>query len=85
MNPKHIAPLAVSLFVFAATGVLAHAEDAKSAKKEKLGQVLFKTSCSPEAQKQFERALAMLHSFYFPETIKAFTAIPETDPSCAIA
>jgi tetratricopeptide (TPR) repeat protein len=52
---------------------------------EKLGRVLFKTSCSPEAQKQFERALAMLHSFFFPETIKAFTAIPQTDPTCAIA
>ena len=52
---------------------------------EKLGRVLFKTSCSPEAQKQFERALAMLHSFFFPETIKAFSAIPETDASCAIA
>jgi tetratricopeptide (TPR) repeat protein len=52
---------------------------------EKLGRVVFKTSCSPEAQKQFERALAMLHSFFFPETIKAFSAIPETDPSCAIA
>src|SRR5207244_4871240 len=52
---------------------------------EKLGRVVFKTSCSPEAQKQFERALAMLHSFFFPETVKAFSAIPETDPSCAIA
>src|SRR5438445_4446495 len=52
---------------------------------EKLGRVHFKTSCSPEAQKQFERALAMLHSFFFPETVKAFTAIPDTDPSCAIA
>jgi tetratricopeptide (TPR) repeat protein len=52
---------------------------------EKLGRVHFKTSCSPEAQKQFERALAMLHSFFFPETVKAFTAIPTTDPSCAIA
>src|SRR2546422_8843586 len=52
---------------------------------EKLGRVLFKTSCSPEAHKQFERALAMLHSFFFPETIKAFSAIPETDASCAIA
>src|SRR3989475_8940433 len=52
---------------------------------EKLGRVLFKTSCSPEAQKQFERALAMLHSFFFPETIKTFSAIAETDPSCAIA
>ena len=52
---------------------------------EKLGRVMFKTSCSPEAQKQFERALAMLHSFFFPETIKTFSAIPDTDPSCAIA
>jgi tetratricopeptide (TPR) repeat protein len=55
------------------------------ASAEKLGRVMFKTSCSPEAQKQFDRALAMLHSFFFPETIKAFSAIPQTDPSCAIA
>ena len=57
----------------------------RSGEPEKLGRVYFKTSCSPEAQKQFERALAMLHSFFFPETVKAFTAIPATDPSCAIA
>jgi hypothetical protein len=57
----------------------------RSGGPEKLGRVHFKTSCSPEAQKQFERALAMLHSFFFPETVKAFTAIPTTDPSCAIA
>ena len=50
-----------------------------------LGRVLFKTSCTAEAQKEFERALAMLHSFWFPETINAFTAIPRTDPECAIA
>jgi tetratricopeptide (TPR) repeat protein len=52
---------------------------------EKLGRVLFKTSCSAAAQKEFERALAMLHSFFFPETVKAFNAIPQTDPNCAIA
>ena len=57
----------------------------RTSKGEKLGRVLFKTSCTPEAQKQFERALAMLHSFFFPETVKAFSAIPEADPSCAIA
>src|SRR5437870_7058821 len=60
-------------------------QDPVAGKSEKLGRVHFKTSCSPEAQKQFERALAMLHSFFFPETIKAFSAIPQTDPSCAIA
>jgi len=52
---------------------------------EQLGRVLFKTSCSADAQKQFERALAMQHSFFFPETVKAFNAIPQIDPSCAIA
>ena len=52
---------------------------------EKLGRVQFKTSCTPEAQKQFERGLAMLHSFYFPETVKTFSSIPAIDPGCAIA
>src|SRR5438552_9959885 len=65
---------------------LAHADPTnRPGEPEKLGLVHFKTSCSPEARKQFERALAMLHSFFFPETVKAFMAIPATDPSCAIA
>jgi hypothetical protein len=84
MTPKSIAALLASAFAFAATGVLAHGDD-PSARKEKLGKVLFKTSCSPQAQKEFEVALARLHSFHFPETIRAFTAIPQTDPSCAIS
>jgi tetratricopeptide (TPR) repeat protein len=57
----------------------------RTGEPEKLGRVYFKTSCTPEAQKQFERALALQHSFFFPETVKAFTAIPTTDPNCAIA
>jgi tetratricopeptide (TPR) repeat protein len=52
---------------------------------QQLGHVLFQTSCNAEAQQQFERALAMLHSFFFPETVKAFSAIPQADPACAIA
>jgi tetratricopeptide (TPR) repeat protein len=81
--------LAVSLLAgVCVTGALAHQDDAVSQKKpkgEKLGRVLFKTSCTPEAQKEFERALAMLHSFYFPETVKTFTKVTEIDPGCAIA
>ena len=69
-----------------AAAAIAHSGDPKDKTKgEKLGRVLFKTSCTPAAQKEFERALAMLHSFFFPETVKAFAAIPETDPGCAIA
>jgi tetratricopeptide (TPR) repeat protein len=88
MKPKYLM-LAISLIAgVCATGVLAHQDDAASQKKprgEKLGRVLFKTSCTPEAQQEFERALAMLHSFYFPETVKAFTKVTEIDPGCAIA
>jgi tetratricopeptide (TPR) repeat protein len=70
---------------FAAAAGAAGASAASAPDSERLGRVLFQTSCSPEAQKQFERALAMLHSFFFPETVKAFSAIPQTDPTCAIA
>ena len=55
------------------------------AQEEKLGEVNFPISCSATAQVQFNRALAMLHSFFFPETVKAFAAIARQEPSCAIA
>ncbi len=79
-----LAALVASLTLIASVWADADPANRRGA-PEKLGRVHFKTSCSPEAQKQFERALAMLHSFFFPETVKAFMAIPTTDPSCAIA
>src|SRR6185436_1316301 len=56
-----------------------------AAQDEKLGKVRFKTSCTPAAQKAFERAVALLHSFAYPETVESFTAIPQIDPKCGIA
>ena len=58
---------------------------APSAATEKYGSVHFAVSCTPAAQEQFDRGVAMLHSFFFPETIKAFTKVAEIDPSCAMA
>src|SRR5262245_10976126 len=75
----------VSLFLVVSSWADNTTPASRSGGQEKLGRVLCKTSGSPHAQKQFERALAMLHSFFFPETIKAFSAIPEADPSCAVA
>src|SRR5262245_37634967 len=78
--------LAAAASAAAATGVWAQTGDLPKGKSiEELGRVIFQTSCTPQAQAQFERALAMLHSFFFPETVKAFSAVAETDPSCAIA
>jgi hypothetical protein len=60
-------------------------QPAARAQEEKLGEVSFPISCSASAQMQFNRAVAMLHSFFFPETVKAFTAITRQEPSCAMA
>jgi tetratricopeptide (TPR) repeat protein len=51
---------------------------------EKLGRVNFQVSCSAIAQKQFNRALALLHSFQYPEAERAFSAISASDPNCAM-
>ncbi|HEU4478436.1 MAG TPA: hypothetical protein VFR80_07950 [Pyrinomonadaceae bacterium] len=52
---------------------------------EKLGQVNFKISCTPAAQKQFNRAVAWLHSFEYEEAEKVFTEVAVTDPRCGMA
>jgi tetratricopeptide (TPR) repeat protein len=52
---------------------------------EQLGSVSFPTSCDPKVQTRFERGVALLHSFWFPEGRKAFLEVLEADPSCSIA
>ena len=83
---KRIGPFAVALAGMATVSVAATPEPhASHGMPGNFGEVMFQTSCTVEGQRQFERALAMLHSFTFPETVKAFNAVPEADPSCAIA
>jgi hypothetical protein len=50
-----------------------------------VGTVKFPTSCSATVQAQFERAVAMLHSFWYEEAGRAFQSIAETDPRCSMA
>jgi len=52
---------------------------------EKLGRVNFTVSCNPQTQKQFNRAVAWLHSFEYEEAEKAFTEVTVTDPRCGMA
>jgi tetratricopeptide (TPR) repeat protein len=53
--------------------------------KEKLGNVHFPVSCGLDAQRQFDRALTMLHSFVYPQGLEAFTQLATTNPDCAMA
>jgi len=51
----------------------------------KLGTVHFATSCNGAAQKDMNRAVALLHSFQFSRAIDDFRAALGKDPTCAIA
>jgi hypothetical protein len=68
-----------------ASALIALSHGPAHADEERLGEVNLPISCTPAAQQQFNRALAMQHSFFFPETVKAFTALAEEEPSCAMA
>jgi hypothetical protein len=78
VRPNKALPLAAIVVILSAGFVPAHEKD------EKLGQVHFPVSCSTEAQMQFDRAVALLHSFWYGEAVKGFTAVTETDPTCAM-
>lgn len=49
-----------------------------------LGRVRFPVSCAPPAAARFERAVAMLHSFWYEAVEKEFAEIVRVDPQCAM-
>ena len=51
---------------------------------EKLGRVNFTVSCNEAAQQQFNRAVALLHSFWYNEAEKGFTEVTRVDPKCGM-
>jgi tetratricopeptide (TPR) repeat protein len=53
--------------------------------QEQLGTVHFPVSCTPEAQKTFEKGVALLHSFWYEEAEKTFLEVEKQDPRCAMA
>jgi tetratricopeptide (TPR) repeat protein len=52
---------------------------------EKLGHVSFPLSCKPEVQEQFNRAVALLHSFAYRDAEAEFQRVSVEDPHCAMA
>src|SRR5512132_1900542 len=51
----------------------------------KLGKVHFPISCSAASQKKFDVGIAMLHSFWYAKSDKAFSELAAADPGCAMA
>jgi len=50
-----------------------------------IGSVHFTTSCAAQAHTQFDRGIALLHSFWFDAAIEAFESVLVSDPGCAMA
>jgi len=77
-----VACLAAAFSCFAAADEGHHHEELT---QEQLGTVHFPVSCTPEAQKTFEKGLALLHSFWYEEAEKTFLDAQKQDPKCAMA
>jgi len=75
--------IAAILLVLAATRSMA--QEHQHGVGEKLGAVHFSTSCNAAAQKDINRAVALLHSFQFSRAIEGFNAVLGDDATCAIA
>ena len=51
---------------------------------EQLGKVAFRVDCSPAAQREFNRAVALYHSFWFDPATASFRKVLELDPGCGM-
>lgn len=83
-----LAKMVLPLFFAGALCASAHAQEQhqhEHAAHEELGKVNFQISCSAAAQKQFNRADALLHSFGYEQADKAFSEVLATDPGCVMA
>lgn len=77
--------LLLTLSLAAASAFIPAAQEHDHPAPEKLGTVSFPTSCKPQVQPDFNRAVALLHSFSYQAADKAFHQVTQHDPDCAIA
>ena len=69
-----------SLLVAAAIGQQPEQHD-HGAPAGRLGTVPFVTSCAPAVQNEFDRGVALLHSFWFSAAIESFNRVLEGRPA----
>jgi hypothetical protein len=80
-------------FLLLATGLLAvtilaqdnHLQHPDSGSDEGFGRVHMDISCSPAVAADFDRALALLHNFWYVRALERFNKVLKNDPGCAMA
>jgi len=81
------AVLTLVLAAIAGSGVMAQHEaheQANSVSEEGLGRAHMDISCAPAVGREFDRALALLHNFWYVRAFERFTAVMKADPGCAM-
>jgi hypothetical protein len=81
---RFVVPATLAVFISGVSGFAQEMHPHKHELSEKLGQVNFATSCTKPAQQKFNRAVALLHSFWYDEAEKAFNDVAQTDPKCTM-
>ena len=78
------AALPIAFLCHAASAGAQEAHQHQHDPSEKLGRVNFPVSCNAQARRQFNRAVAWLHSFEYEEAEKVFAEVTVTDPQCGM-
>ena len=78
-------PICILWFALAEWQSVAAPQEHEHPVPEKLGIVKFPTSCPADVQQEFERGVALLHSFAYSAAEKAFRDVAKADPKCAMA
>jgi hypothetical protein len=77
---------AMATVVLLTLATSAHSQEhAHPGTAEQLGSVHFPTSCRPQVGAQFDRGVALLHSFEFGGSIRTFNDVLAVDSTCAMA
>jgi tetratricopeptide (TPR) repeat protein len=86
MNRAKAFAVSAALILFPVAATLADTgHEHKEGDPTKLGKLHFPISCGAASQKKFDVGLAMLHSFWYAKSDKAFSELAAADPGCAMA
>ena len=85
MSKSRFAILLLTAFCLASPASAHDEESPQGTPSEKLGKVDFPATCNAAAQKEFNHAMALFHSFWFEPAKKAFARVLDADSNCAMA
>ena len=84
-HPLIAAIFAALLILSAPRPAAAHDDDADGKPGEVIGTAHFPISCNAPAQREFDHAVALHHSFWFDPANQAYKKVLELDPACGMA